>query len=137
MVNLPPEIYPSLHEMLINDIGWASENAEGEAEEQDSCFKNLIFIAAYSEVGGGSSSSSSSASSSSANSGDGSGGGGSTGIIFDRFDDDILAQAATWDFRFEAEVNGTMRKFLAGVVPFDGYVKASREMKALLSGSQK
>jgi hypothetical protein len=86
MVNLPPEIYPALHEMLLSDIKWASEFAEGEGEELDSRFNDLVFIAPFSEVECSSSSSSSSSTAAESASGV---------ILFDRFDDDILAQAAS------------------------------------------
>jgi hypothetical protein len=111
----------------LSDVGWYSEEADGDFEEKDSNFDHFLFIAPFTDVAAegsakkaASSSSSSSLSSSSAAPASQRI---SSSMLFDRFDDEILAGNCAWSFRFENQ--------FVGLVSIGKYRESVEQMQLL------
>ena len=131
MMNLPPQLLPTMHESLCNDIDWAVENAEDEAEEKDACFEQLLVVAPFSCIDQPNPAAASSGSSKKKQKVSTSDiGGGSK--MFDRFDDEILVQAGTWGFDFTQATSQGTKSFQLAVVPMKAYRKSIASIKALI-----
>jgi len=117
-VNLPPQLSPAMHESLLSDIGWYSEEAEGDFEEKDSKFEQILFLASFTDTSAVGDEKKSAASSSTS--------GGMkvpSSILFDRFDDEILAGKCSWYFQFENQ--------FVGLISIDKYRESVVQMKKL------
>lgn len=137
MMNLPPQLLPTMHESLCSDIDWAAENAEDESEEQDARFDKLIVVAPFSYVdqpgaaasGADGSSKKQKRAKTSSSAGGASGG----AKLFDRFDDEIFVQASTWGFDFTGTTLRGAQLFHVAVVPMKAYRECVTSIRSLVS----
>lgn len=109
---------PSIHENLLSDIGWYSEEADGDFEEKDSKFEQLLFVTPFTDTSAAVDAGISATSSSSFD-----GTKVPSSILFDRFDDEILAANCSWYFQFENQ--------FVGLISIDKYRESIGQMKNL------
>lgn len=118
MVNLPPQLVPQMHGSLCQDITWARENAEDEADELEQAFDYVVVVAPCSTAKGDDEVAASQEVAEA---------GLPSGTFFDKFDDEYACQGPELSFAFAA----AEKQYMVSVLKYKVYASNVEKMANL------